>query len=321
MSTMTRRALVGDIGATHARFGLVDLADLTIGQVASFDCAAFESLDQVLGAYLQSLEDYPAAVSLAVAGPVADGTVDMTHLPWSVTRQAVVACTGADTVCLINDCEAVALSLPHLRAGETDQIGGTAALAGAHKVVCGPGTGLGVAALAWTGHGWTALSGEGGHAAFAAQTEQEFDIVRKIVRDIGYISYEHMLSASGLVRLYRLLAGGPGQSLTVPEIVRKATGEGDAAALQALRLYATWLGRFAGDLALLYNARGGVYLGGGIVPHILSFLTDGRFRAAFESKGHLSEYLADIPAFVIRSPLAGMTGAALALSTMLEAAT
>jgi glucokinase len=319
MSTMTRRALVGDIGATHARFGLVDLADLTIGDIASFDCAEFDSLDQVLRAYLASLQDYPAAVSLAVAGPVVDGSVDMTHLPWSVTRQAVIGCTGADAVCLINDCEAVALSLPHLRPDEVDQIGGAASLAGAHKVVCGPGTGLSVAALAWTGHGWTALSGEGGHAAFAAQTEQEFDIVKRIARDIGYISYEHMLSASGLVRLHRLLSERPGQSLTVPEIVRNATEKGDMAALQALRLYATWLGRFAGDLALLYNARGGVYLSGGIVPHILSFLTDGRFRAAFESKGHLSEYLADIPAFIIKPQLAGLTGAALALSNMLDA--
>lgn len=318
MNALERHAVVGDIGGTHARFGIADIDELRIDHFVSFECANFSSLEDALSAYLRSVPAHPKAISLAIAGPVVDGAVEMTNLPWSVTAEKVRTLAEADRVCLINDFEALALALPYLAHHDFEKIGGGAPVSHAAKAVTGAGTGLGVAGLAWAGDRWTALSGEGGHVAFAGQNDEDFDILKKLGRDIGYVACEHLLSGPGLVRLHRLLTNRPGAPLTAPEIVRLATTEGDPVALHAVRLFAVWLGRFAGDLALLYGARGGVYLGGGIAPKMFTFLSDGHFRTAFESKGQLSEYLADIPVFVIKTPQAGMMGAALAMVGVLD---
>ena len=317
MSMQARHAVVGDIGGTHARFGIADIDELRIDHYASFECSGFASLDDVLAAYLRSMPNHPKAISLAVAGPVVGDAVEMTNLPWTVTKRDIAAASGAEQICLINDFNAAALSLPYLGHHDVIQIGGAAAPDRATKAVLGAGTGLGVAALAWAGGDWFALPGEGGHMAFAAQTAEEFDIVSQIGRDTGYVSCEHLLSGAGLVRLYGLL-GEQSDALTAPDIVHRAAVDSDPVAIETVRLFAAWLGRFAGDVALLYGARGGIYVAGGIAPRILSFLSDGHFRAAFEAKGQLSSYLAEIPIHLVKTPQAGMMGAALAYARMLE---
>lgn len=314
-----RQVVVGDIGSTYARFGIADLDALSIGDCVRFECSQFGSADDVLAAYLTTLPDRPRSVSLAVAGPVVGDGVEMTNLPWTVTRHAVARLSGAERVCLVNDFQATALSLPHLGDGDVMQVGGPAAPEHATKVVLGPGTGLGVAALAWTGRHWAALSGEGGHMAFAAQTDEDFEVVSRLGRDIGYVAYEHMLSGPGLVRLHRLLQKRPSGALSAPEIIDRALTSSDAAALQTLQLFFTWLGQFAGDIALFCGASGGVYLAGGIAPRIPDFLYSGYFRPAFEAKGQLTDYLAAIPVFVIKTGQAGLLGAAIAFADMLDA--
>lgn len=314
MSTQARQAVVGDIGGTHARFGIADIDELSIDHYVSFECSGFASLIDALTAYLRSVPDHPKTISLAVAGPVIDDAVEMTNLPWRITKRAIGAAAHAGQVCLINDFHAAALSLPHLQTHDIVQIGGQPVRDQATKVVLGAGTGLGVAALAWMGNKWVALPSEGGHMAFAAQTVEEFDIVAQLRRDIGYVSCESMLSGPGLARLYRLLQERPGTPVSARDIVHRADVDGDPTALQAVRLFVAWLGRFAGDVALVYGARGGVYIAGGIAPKILGFLFEGHFRAAFEAKGQSSNYLGNIPVYLIKTPQAGLIGAALALA-------
>jgi len=311
MTTLQRKAVVGDIGGTHARFGIIDIDELRIDHFVSFECASFPSLEDALGAYLRSVPHHPKTISLAIAGPVIDGQVTMTNRAWSPSTKSITAVSGAEHVCLVNDFEALALALPYLGHHDIEQIGGSHGTEHATRVVTGAGTGLGIAALAWTGRAYMALPGEGGHMAFAPQTEIDFDIVKSLGQTLGYISSEHLLSGDGLVRLHQWLQKSA-LPLTAPEIVRRASEDQDPVALQAVRLFAVWLGRFAGDLALLYGGRGGVYLGGGIAPKIYPFLSDGHFRAAFEAKGALSDYLADVPVYVIKSASAGLVGAALA---------
>lgn len=318
MNMLTRQAVVGDIGGTQARFGIADIDELRIDHYVSFECSRFASLDEVLAAYLDSVPNYPKAISLAVAGPVVDDAVEMTHLPWTVTRKAVAAVSGAERIFLINDLHATALSLPHLGHHEIARIGGAAETAQATKVVLGAGTGLNAAALAWTGRRWAAISGEGGHMAFAAQTDEELEIVQRLVRDIGYVSYEHLVSGPGLVRLHRLLQKRPGAPLTAPDIVRLAATDSEPAAQKALALFVIWLGRFAGDVALLCGASGGVYIAGGIAQKISGLLSDGRFRATFEARGQLSSYMSEIPIYLVKTTQAGVMGAALALADRLD---
>lgn len=314
MSKEERFAVVGDIGGTRARFGIADLDTLTIDRFARFDCADFSSAEAVLAAYLRGCPDHPLAASLAVAGAVADDAVEMTNLPWALSLKAVADLVGGHQVCLVNKYQATALALPHVGVDGVTAIGGNQPEPTAPKALLGAGTGLGMAFLVRSREQWTAVSGEGGHAAFAAQTDEEFDVLKRLRRDIGYISYEHMLSGGGLVRLYRLLRPGPDAPLVAEEVLRLALDDGDAAALRAVRLYAGWLGRFAGDMALLYGARGGIYLGGGIVPRMLTFLTDGLFRRAFEAKGQLADYVSGIPVYVIRTEQAALIGAAVAMA-------
>jgi len=318
MVSLQRKAVVGDIGGTHARFGIIDIDELGIDQFVSFECASFSSLQAVLSAYLRSVPHHPKTISLAIAGPVTGGAVSMTNLAWSTTEKEIAAIAGTRNVCLINDFEALALALPYLRDYQLEQIGGNHGVPQRTKVVLGAGTGLGVAGLVGRGDRWTALPGEGGHIAFAPQTELDFEIVTQASLDLGFVSAEHMLSGAGLVRLHRFLQTPPVTPLTPAAIVTAASSDADPLALRAVNLFATWYGRFAGDLALLYGARGGVYLGGGIAPKILPFLNQGGFRRAFEAKGAFSNYLTDIPIFVIKSRDAGLMGAALACQDRLD---
>lgn len=318
MPSIQRRAVVGDIGGTYCRFGIADLDELKIDHFMSFESEGFRSLEQVVGTYLRSVPHHPKTISLAIAGPVIDGAVEMTNLPWATTATRIRDIACAKHVCLINDFEALALALPHLGHQDAKQIGGTVALPHGTRLVMGPGTGLGVAALTWTGRNWISLSGEGAHVGFSAQSDEEFGMVRRLARDVGYVTAEHLISGSGLVRTYRMLYEQSGSPSAAPEIVRMAIVDGDPRALRCVRLFSTWLARLAADLAILFGARGGIFIAGGIAPRIYPFLSDGNFRAAFEARGPLSDYLAEIPVFVIQSQDAGLKGAALALANMRE---
>ena len=223
---------------------------------------------------------------------------------------------------MLNDFEALALSLPHLARAELHQIGGAAAEDHATKIVLGPGTGLGVAGLVWSGERWIAVPGEGGHTSLGAHDERELALLERLRKGRSHLSTERALSGPGLANLYQAIAASHGESPAELQpndvLVRALSGE-DGIAVEALDVFITWLGRFAGDAALLFGARGGVYLGGGIAPKIALALSSGAFRAAFEQKGRMTAYLAPIPVYVIRADFATLKGAAAALSAQLVA--
>lgn len=324
MTSYSRRALVGDIGGTNIRFAISDLDELTIADFASLHSADFPGPAAALAQYLRSVPGCPALVGLAVAGQVSAAGATMTNLPWSFTREDILAVTGAERVCLVNDFEAIALALPHLTDTDLRPLGGGSAVPGAARAVLGPGTGLGVAGLVpGSGGGWVAVPSEGGHMSFGATSAAESALFEAMRGELDYLGAEHLLSGAGLVRLYRILCGREGRApvaTTAPELARAALVEHDATARAALRQFVVWLGRFAGDVALLYGARGGVYLGGGIAPAIHEVLAEGDFRAAFETRGRLSGYVAAIPVHAIKPGAdAGLRGAAVALSALASA--
>jgi glucokinase len=311
-----RLALVGDIGGTNARFAIADVDVLTVSHFAVFPCASFPSLPAIIRAYLDRIPHRPAMASLAIAGPITGDVVQLTNLSWSVTRGELQAATGAGTLRLLNDFEALALSLPHLTARDLHKIGGEEPADRATKAVLGPGTGLGVAGLLATPSGWKSIASEGGHASFAVHNAEELTLIELIRRSSGHASAERLISGPGLVTVYQLLSeirATPGAKRSAPEVVRAALAKADPVAEEALRLFVSWLGRFAGDVGLMFGARGGVYIGGGIAPKMLAALTEGFFRTAFEAKGRMSPYLTPIPVHVITAEDAGLRGAAAAL--------
>ncbi len=322
MATLPSTALVGDIGGTNARFAIADLETLALSRPASLPTADHASLQAAAADYLRTAGVKPGVAAIAVAGPVAAERIHLTNAPWSFTREEVRAALGLDLFLPVNDFEAQAFSLPHLSGADLRQIGGGRPMERAAKAVLGPGTGLGVGALVWSPAGWTSVPSEGGHVSLAADTAEEFAIVEHLRAGRGHVSAERALSGPGLTGLYGAVAalrGGRGEGPDAATIVERALKRTDPLAEEVLDRFVTWLGRFAGDVALFFGAKGGVYIGGGIAPRILDALAAGSFRRAFEAKGRLSDFLAPVPVYVILAGDAGLKGAAAALKARLAA--
>ena len=308
--------LVADIGGTNARFALADPGTLDLTEIRQVRCADHPSLEAALTAYLGSLLKPPDLASIAVAAPVIGGRVSLTNSAWSFADDELCRKVGLKQIKVLNDFEALALSLPNLAASELHRIGGEPPVEHAAKAVLGPGTGLGVAGLVWSGECWVALPGEGGHVTLGAGDAAQLALLERIRKGRDHLSAERLLSGPGLAALYQAVAASRGvtpDALQPNDVLLLGSSGEDKIAAEALDQFAAWLGRFAGDTALLLGARGGVYLGGGIAPKLVARLSAGTFRKCFEDKGRMSAYLARVPVYVITAEFATLKGAAAAL--------
>lgn len=316
------RALVADIGGTNARFALADLETLELSQIRQYVCAEHDGIASVAEVYLKALKESPRHGAVAVAGPVTGEEIKITNSAWSFTAQEARRAAGLDDLVMLNDFEALAVSLPHLRADELHRIGGGDPVPHAAKVVLGPGTGVGVAGLVWSGSGWVAVPGEGGHITLTAHSAREFELIERLRAGRDHLSADRVLSGPGLVNLYRVIADSHGrraEPLQPNDVLIRGLAGSDPIAVEALAMLVGWLGGFAGDAALLFGARGGVYLGGAIARKIVRVLSAGDFRKAFEAKGRMRSFLAPIPVSVILAEFAALRGAAVALRAKLAA--
>lgn len=313
-----RTALIGDIGGTHARFAISDVDEMSVRHFAVFQTSMFSSLQDAIRHYLDSIPQQPAMAGFSLAAPMTDDEVAMTYLPWRFNREEIRQACGAERIHFVNDFEALAMSLPYLNPHDLQQIGGGEPVRDAPKAVLGAGSGFGIAGLVPRGDDWLPVAGEGGLASFGAMDERELELLAHTVGDDGLVSRRAALSARGMQAMHSALGkadgGAPAPAMTATEIVNAATKDEDPQAERTLECYAEFLARAAGDVALLYGARGGVYLGGGIPPKILKTLQAPPFREAFESKGRARDYLNDVPLYVITANDAGLRGAALAVS-------
>jgi len=319
-SDIPSRALVADIGGTNARFAVVNLHTLELSGVRSFPNADHPGLAEAIRFYLKDVDETVAHAGLAVAAPLLEDKVQLTNAPWSFSQSTLAGEAGLEGVHLLNDFEALSLSLPYLTGEELHQIGGRDPVEHAPKAVLGPGTGLGVASLVWSPSGWIALPSEGGHVTLGAETESELALVERLRKGRERLSVERALSGPGLTDLYQAVAashGHPAETLAPFEVEQLALSGNDEIAEEALDIFIAWLGRFAGDVALVVGARGGVYLGGGIAPKLLSRLIQGDFREAFERKGRMEEFVAPIPVYVILAEFPALKGAAVGLRAKL----
>jgi len=313
--------LVADIGGTNARFAMIDLDDLVVPRFETYPCANFKSLAEAAATFVKDTGAKPKVAAFDIAGPVSGNRGLITNLSWSMTTEELAAATGAKSVLLLNDFEALALSVQLMTATDLRQIGGGAPVERATKGLVGPGTGLGVGGLVWSASRWMPIPGEGGHTSFAAESAEEIELLSTVAKRFDHFSNERVVSGPGLVNLYVCFAARRGITLKervgANEITRRALANEDPIANEALDFFATALGRVAGDTALMLGARGGVYLGGGIPPKILDFLAKAEFRRAFESKGRLTPFLQPIPVYVMLARDAGLRGTGVALRTAL----
>lgn len=313
--------LVGDVGGTHARFALVD-AEGRIRNARTFQAGQYASLADVMAEYIETTagKRRPPRAVIAVAGPVVGGEIEFTNLDWQVSEGDLLAHFEFEAVRLINDFAAQALACPRLEDGDLRRIGPDVGR-GAYDwpvVVLGAGTGFGVAALARSERGDVALATEGGHAAFAPSDEIELEVWRRLHAKYGRVSVERLLSGVGLFDLYCALAAVEGREPVLPDQQSVMTQglAGDPLAEATLDRFCGILGATAGDLALTYGARGGVYVSGGIAPRMADRLSVGPFRARFEDKGRLSDYVRAIPTCLVTHPYPAIVGAARELEQM-----
>ncbi|WP_460859759.1 glucokinase [Nocardiopsis coralliicola] len=324
--TPERPWLVGDIGGTNARFGLVQAPGGRPAHVGKVPSGLHGGLASAAGAYLDGIagRPEPSAACVAVAGPVLEDRIKLTNVGWDFSVDGDRAALDLDHLEVVNDFAALAQSLPAL--GDTDllPIGGPGTDPAAPMAVLGPGTGLGVAGLVpLPAGGWLPLPGEGGHVDAPAVEDLEAEVVRVITAERGRVSAEALLSGPGLPRLHRALGeilGTQAPDLSPSEITNAGIhpDQADPLARETLEVFAALLGGFAGNVALTLGATGGVFLGGGVLPRIPNVLREGRFRLRFEAKGRMTDYLKNIATVLIVADNPALLGAAARLDQMWE---
>jgi glucokinase len=295
--------LIGDIGGTNTRLALIESVGSAVERMPDARTAGHRTLeDAIEHAVYARTALRPRSAIIALAGPIAGNRVHLTNSDWVVEPRKIVAQLGLEEMILLNDFEAISLSLPGLEAGDIEPIGAGTSRAGGARVVVGPGTGLGAGALVRGREAWIPVPGEGGHIDLGPVTSRDFAIWPHLEKAHGRISAEALLSGPGLIRLYRGICAGDGvlPALALPRDITEAGLAGsDRHAAEALTLFATYLGRMAGDLALVFMARGGVYLAGGISAKVAPVLQSGAFRAAFLDKAPHRALLETIPTAII----------------------
>ena len=316
--------LLGDVGGTNARFGWQSREGAALARIHVLPCADYADIALAIEAYLACAGvSAPAAACIGIANPVTGDHVSMTNHHWSFSICALQQRLSLQKLKVINDFTALAMSIPDIPTAHLIQICGGKAEPNASIALIGAGTGLGVSGLIPTVDkcNWLPIAGEGGHSTLAVQTLIEFQVIEIIRRRYGHVSAERVLSGQGLTDLYSALCELKSLPLQVPlspaAISNLALMEQETLALEALDLFAGFLGSVAGNLALTLGARGGVYLGGGIVPHWLGWFEQSSFKSRFIAKGRFENYLKKIPVWVINAPHSpALWGAARLLSTL-----
>ncbi|POZ63045.1 glucokinase [Chromobacterium alticapitis] len=305
--------LLGDVGGSNARFAL-ETAPGVIEDILTLPTARYPTLEDALRDYLaQAGARRVAHAAIGIANPLNGDQVTMTNCPWSFSIAAVRQALGFTTLLFLNDFTALALALPRLPGRELARIGGGEPRPDAPLALIGPGTGLGVSALVPHAGGWRALAGEGGHVSFAPQDEAELAIWRYAQARFGHVSAERLLSGAGISLIHQALCSRDGED-DAPREPAWITAQGlsgqDPRCRETLEIFCGALGSAAGNLALTLGARGGVYIGGGIVPRLSGFFEQSPFRRRFEDKGRMSGLLAGIPVYLITSAYPALPGVA-----------
>jgi glucokinase len=313
--------LLADIGGTNARFAL-ETAPGCIEHSATLACASYPLLADAVHTYLAS---HPGIVVrhavIAIANPVDGDVVAMTNHHWRFSIEATRIVLGLQTLLVVNDFAALAASLPTLAEHELTTIGGGTAQHNATIGLLGAGTGLGVAGLVRCGGAWEVLPSEGGHVAFSPMDAREQAILSFCWQRYAHVSNERLMSGPGLVLIHEALAAQHGQAstpITSAQIIEWGLSNADPLCRETLECFCAMLGTAAANLAVTLNARGGIYIGGGIVPRLGAWFAASPFRARFEQKGRFSTFTTQLATRVITAPYPALAGAAALLAQHLE---
>ena len=317
--------LAADVGGTKTQMTLFheENCELTEIKTHKYASSEFESLDAIIEDFLQEYEQTPEAASFGIPGPVENGVVKSTNLPWVIDEKVLSKNTGIPKINLMNDLVATAYSIPHLGPDEVINIRKGDPIENPERfVVLAPGTGLGQSFLVCKDGKTTVIPSEGGHVNFAPTSEIETRLYTYLQGKFKRVSYERIISGSGLPNVFDFFVEVEKME-PKPETLEKMKNEDRAKVIsemaldkkdevceKTLDLFVSILGAHAGNLALTFLADGGVYLAGGVPFKILSKIKDGNFVESFLNKGRLSSVLEGVPIYLITNNLAALKGAA-----------
>jgi glucokinase len=309
--------LLADIGATNARFCL-ETSPGKFTDIQVLPCAAHQDIRSAIETYLmQAGMKSVNHAAIAIANPVVGDRVRMTNHHWEFSVQALRGELGLRTCIVVNDFAALARAIPYLGSKDTIQVGGGQAVPGAPIGLLGAGTGLGVSSLVQVDDHHIALAGEGGHVSFAPANEREVAILRFAWKQHDHVSAERLMAGPGLALVHQALAdyrGIDAPLLTPAQIVERAVAGSDPLCVEVIQCFCEMLGTFSANLAVTLGAKGGIYIGGGVVPRLGALFTNSAFRARFEAKGRMRAFVEPIPVHVIIASYPAFLG----VSSMLE---
>jgi glucokinase len=328
------QVLAGDIGGTKTLLAICEVSPVggrggapSVEVLASsrYESHGYPGLGAICRIFASEIgQPMPRYAGFGVAGPVSNGRSHTTNLPWILDERDLAVAIGAESVCLANDFQTLALGIAAVKPTHLAALNPGAADASGPWAVLGAGTGLGeaISTVGPSGHR-EIFASEGGHASFAPRNELEMGVLRFLLQRHEHVSWERVLSGDGLVNLVEALAHLQRQKppadleeaiahdrRNAPPVVTRKAGEGDPLCRAAVQLFCELYGAEAGNLALKALATGGVYVAGGIAPKILDFMIDGRFREAFCAKGRMRPLLERIPVQIVLDGKAGLLGAA-----------
>lgn len=315
--------LAGDVGGTKVHLALYDFTDGNLQHTRDqkFPAKEYSGLEEIVKTFIAN--EKVTAACFGVPGPVRDGRLRLTNLPWTLDSRELAANLKIDYVFLINDLQANGYGIAELSAeqiytlseGDAQQVG--------NRALISAGTGLGEAFMVWDGRNYVPYPSEGGHSDFAPRNEDEIDLLRFLRQKYdGRISFERVVSGQGITNCYEFLREVRGveepawlaeriasedPNAVITELAMKAKSE---ICEKAVDLFVSAYGAEAGNLALKVLSIGGLYVGGGIAPRILEKLKDGTFMKAFTDKGRLSQLLIHMPVRVILESRTALLGAA-----------
>jgi len=316
--------LAGDIGGTNARLAYFQPQNghLRLLSERVFPSREHRELGEIVSRFLEESGTRPEAACFGIAGPVRNGRVETSNLPWIVDQSQLARQISLPATLLINDLEASAWGIGALADSDKVPLNQVSATAIGNQAVIAPGTGLGEAGLFWDGARHRVFASEGGHTDFAPQGELQIELLRFLEARFGHVSYERIVSGPGLVNVYEFLRD-QGYAKESPELAAASNGDDTAACIsraalegksplaeKALDLWISVYGAEASNLALKVMATGGLFLAGGISPKILPKLQGPLFMKSFLDKGRMRSLLESIPVQVVTNDKAGLLGAA-----------
>lgn len=317
--------LLADIGSTYARFAL-EVSKGEFQYIKSLPCADYKDFYLAIRDYLDGLPNiHIEHAAVAIANPVDGDLISMTNYHWHFSIEEMRQKLELSTLLIVNDFTALAMALPRLGKDDVQQIGGGEIRKESVKGLLGSGSGLGVSGLIPAGDGWISLGSEGGHTSFSPRNEREIQILQYAWKFHEHVSFERLVSGPGLELIYQALLDFAGEKsplksahLSAPEITQKALEKNDKHCVEALDIFCSLMGTAAANLAVTLGAKGGIYIGGGIVPKLGDYFEHSNFRTRFEEKGRFSSYVTTIPTFVIVADHATFIGASAILEAKLR---